>query len=464
MRAPRIPFRIPGARTAGASAQTVNVSAFDDSPDAFGALSLEQTVTLAGLDDTDALGAISLGLSVSVASYDDVDAFGMPSLALTLSVGAHDDPDSFGVSSLSLTVPVVSYDDVDAFGVPTIVIDQFLSLAGVDEADAFGVASLVLTVFVSGDSGVNAFGTTSPGLQLLPGGLPDGSTLGAPAIIPGEVFVSPSGLADTDAFGVHVLDQVVIVTGDLDADGFGAPTLIADQTVWTAALDDTDAFGNVTIVAGGIVNVSSLDDVDAFGVATIVPGSVTVTLAGLGNVNTFGLPQHNLMVAPSGLDEMDAFGPAVLAFDILLTGHPDADGFGAPAINIEVPVSGAYSPNAFGIPDMVPGATVLTPAGIDEPDTFGTITMCYGTLFFESPREIPFRSSSARPHPLGPWRAFPLAERHVDVYVTNGVARRHGSPSEHALADYVLKAGPKRPIDAALGDLLRDNGYQVTTN
>lgn len=294
----------------------------------------------------------------------------------------------------------------------------------------------------------------------------------------GPQYLTPTGFADTDAFGAPHLTfpqavsplnavwdnfwhrgqrwyhfwqdhktygspQYLTPTGYADPDAFGAPAVTRHNHLLPTAYTDPDAFGGPVVSRGAItLHPTGYADPDTFGTPTVT-WHYHLAPTGYADPDAFGAPSvaWHSHLAPTGYADPDTFGaPTVSAHaHVNPTGYADADVFGAPVVSAHAHLdpTGYLDADAFGSPVVTQtgGGQHIYPTGYVDADLFGAPTVTPGHVDlaptgFADPDAFGAPTVSARVH------LAPTGYGDADAFGTPAViAHSHLAPAGFADPD-----------------------------
>jgi hypothetical protein len=138
----------------------------------------------------------------------------------------------------------------ESFGTPLITCGQVaIVLEGIVSLETFGTPLLTYIVAAAGDIGSEeAFGTATLNLSIQPNGIDSQEDFGAPWVIPGPVWLYPSGIDSEEGLGTPQVN-LILHAGTIDSEeAFGTPELFCGPvTVFPYGILSAEAFGRAIV-------------------------------------------------------------------------------------------------------------------------------------------------------------------------------------------------------------------------
>jgi hypothetical protein len=138
-----------------------------------------------------------------------------------------------------------------AFGNLTITCGEVaVSPEGIDTDEALGTPLITYIISAAGGIGSEeAFGTATLNLSIQPNGIDSQEDFGLPWVIPGPVWLYPSGINSEEALGTTPQVNLILHAGTIDSEEtFGTPALFCGPvTVWPYGIPSAEAFGRAIV-------------------------------------------------------------------------------------------------------------------------------------------------------------------------------------------------------------------------
>lgn len=233
-------------------------------------------------------------------------------------------------------------------------------------------------------------------------GIVSSEAFGIPSVSKGMVYISPSGIISTLAFGTLKVGQGFSPVGIPTAEAFGTPKI--SEILYEPSILSAEAFGTPSVHTGNVdIVLTGIASTEAFGTLQInqkviivaiageedfgifkITLKITVT-AGIPTAEAFGTPQTHY-VTPAGIATAEAVGTPSLSGNIVLTptGIASAGAFGTLSVgrgNVNIAPGGIVSGQAFGTAVITTGNVNVAPSGIAGAETFGTLRIIQGLEF-----------------------------------------------------------------------------------
>ena len=238
--------------------------------------------------------------------------------------------------------------------------EQFLTPSGIASTEAIG--SPVMT----------------PGtVTLTPTGVAAANGYGAAVIVLGTATISPTGTAAVDAYGTATIavGAVTITPGGLATDEALGTSLLA-LAVTPSGITTAGGYGSATVTPGGVlVTPTGISATDAYGSTTVTVGTVTLLPAGIASSEVHGnhtLQAGAVAISPTGFtDETVGDASVVTPILIVLTGLASDHVTPSPALTITLSTAGIATAEAFGSSSVLTGVVVVSPTGLADEFALG---------------------------------------------------------------------------------------------